>query len=139
MKEILAGELDFAISDLNIIATKTFDDGEWQVWSLKDEEFEKLDNIFEERWSEDYGWWSYSEGSTMGSVDKRFSINGHWVMAWESDYRSLNKYESLVDYIYNALNLSTIRNICNLTVELAHQNRITLSELFIKYQGNNKI
>jgi len=139
MKEILAGGLDFAISDLNIIAKKTFDDGEWQIWQLSDEEYDKLDNVFEEQWSEDYGWWRYSGGSTMGSVNKRFSINGHWLNAWASDYKLLNKYNSIVDYIYNALNLSSERNICSLCVDLAEQNGMTLGELFDKYEGNNKV
>ncbi len=139
MKEILAGELDIAICKLQIDATKTFDDGEFQVWEMSDEEFKKLDLLTDSEWEEHYGWWAWSEGANKGSVEKRYSINGHWLMVWESDYKSLIKYKSLIEYIYNALNLSTIRNICNLTVELAHQNGMTLGELFNKYQSNNKI
>ena len=109
------------------------------VEQQSDEEYEKLDNVFEEQWAEDYGWWVHSEGSNMGSVNTRYSVNKHWLIAWESNYKSLTKYESLIDYIYNSLNLSTISNICHLSVSLAAGNNMSLGELFDKYQGNNKI
>ena len=133
MKEILGGDLELAFETLGVKAMKTFDGDQYQVWQLEDEEFEKLDSSDENIWIDDWGWWRHSEGSNMGSVNKRFSINGHWISAWgENSYK--NKYISLIEYINLELNLSSETNLCHLSVDLAKQNGLTLGELFNKYQ-----
>lgn len=133
MKEILGGDLELAFETLGVKAIKTFDGGEYQVWQLEDEEFEKLSLTDEWLWDSNWGWWRQSDGSNIGQVNKRFSINGHWINAWSGD-DLFNKYDNLIEYYNSELNLSSERNICALAVELANQNGLTLGELFTKYQ-----
>ena len=135
MKEILGEDLELAFETLGIKAIKTFNGDEYQIWELEDGEFKKLSLTDDWLWDSSWGWWRQSEGSCMGSVNKRFSINGHWIYAW-ADSSPKNKYNSLIDYFNNELNLSTERNICSLSVDLAKHNRLTLGELFTKYQPN---
>jgi len=136
MKEIIGGNLDLTFKILGIEASKTHNGGYYQVWELEDIEYNKLEALDDQIWEGNWGWWRYSEGSNIGSVNKRFSINGHWIYAWKGA-NIINKYSNLIEYINTELDLSSERNICALTVDLAQQNRVTLSELFNKYQSIN--
>jgi hypothetical protein len=157
MKEILGGELDQAIIDLNINAKKTYQaknnttDFE-QVWELSDEDYEKICNIKEEDWKDNWGWWRSAIGSNMGSVNHRYNINHHYIKAWDGIQRinfeeenkelfsndkwfSERKYNNLLNYFCDEIGASTEKNVCALAIDLAEQNNMTMGELFNKYQG----
>lgn len=143
MKEILGGNLDFTFKDLEINALKTFDNNEYyQIWQLEDTDYKKLVNINDEDWDNDkYGWWRYSEGSNMGKIQTRFSINHHWLYAWKNNNSNTcrkNKYNNIIEYINYELDISMEKNICALAVDIAKYNNLTLSELFNKYQTKKK-
>jgi len=147
MKEILGGELDQTFIDLNINAKKTYQakdnttDFE-QVWELLDEDYEKICNIEEDDWKDNWGWWRGAIGSNMGSVYRRYNINGYYIYAWDGVYRENHKdyyqdrkYQNLLQYFCDEIGASTEKNVCALAVDLAEQNNITMGELFNKYQG----
>lgn len=150
MKEILGAELDKAFEELNINAKKTYEAKKlhykyqevYQVWELSDEDFEKICDLTEEDWKDDWGWWRSAEGSNMCNPLSRFNINHHYLKAWDSDnrlesvdYYCHRKYEYLTQYMCDEIGASTGKNICALAVDLARINGITMGELFRKYQG----
>lgn len=154
--EILAGGMDSYFSRVGIKAKKTwegtcYNDGAYQVWELSREEFEKL-LVAEEKTYQDNEWWRSAEGSNMGSVHRRFKINGHYIKAWDGTSRmemeEENKqlpvddrfstprtYQWLTEYLCNEIGASQPRNICALCVDLAKQNNMTMAELFNKYES----
>ena len=136
----------------------------YEVWELSEEDFKKLSTITEEEWQDDYGWYRYAEGSIMGPTNATFTINRREMLAWdgirrldlldqwrgESEstkmifYHSFKEYEyyfmprkyrKLTEYLCDELGVSTERNVCALTVDLAKANNMTLAELFKIYEG----
>ena len=150
MKEILGGELDKAFEELNMNAKKTYESKNlhyeyqevYQVWELSDEDFEKICNMSEKDWKDNWGWWRSAEGSNMCSPIYRYNINHHYIKAWDGNTRERNskdcwprEYEYLTEYICDEIGASMEKNICALAVDLAKINGITMGELFRKYQG----
>jgi hypothetical protein len=157
MKEILGGELDQAFIDLEINAKKTYEgsthlDDKTQVWELSNEDYDKICNLKEKDWQDNWGWWRGAEGSNMGSINRRYNINHHYIIAWDgysreefeeenkqlpSDERWFRerKYDNLLNYFCDEIGASTERNVCALAVDLAKQNNMTMGELFNKFQG----
>jgi hypothetical protein len=157
MKEILEGNLNNAIEEINLTATKTYEgnthlDEKTQVWKMSDEEFEKLCSISEDEWKDDWGWWRSAKGANLGIVTNRYSINGHYITAWDGSFRkemmeenknispadryySKRKYDNLLRYFCDEIGASTEKNVCALATDLAMQNGISMSELLKKYQG----
>ena len=115
------------------------------------------------RWSEKGAWWRYSEGSVLGEPDVLFRINRDFLMAWEKfdrsylyeewqtlskrekrkyyddeDYVELNcphSYKDIITYLSEEVGVSTETNVCALVTDLAKYNKISLSELFIRFGG----
>jgi len=159
MREILGDKLEKVMEIYNINATKTYQNNSdatdfRQVWELEDNDFERLCNIPDEDWKDDYGWFRSADGSNMGSVNKRYNINNHYINAWDGYGREIQKEENkslppddrwveprkyfdLLEYFCEELGASTERNVAALVIDLAKQNGIKMSELFKKYQGNS--
>jgi hypothetical protein len=78
-------------------------------------------------------WWRYSEGSTLGNGDYRFSINSHWMDGFKSETPCLTKYDDIFQYMCNELGLSVERNITAVLMDLAYINGLTPAELLNKY------
>lgn len=157
MKEILGNNLESVIDFFGFKAIKTYqstkDNTDFcQVWEMDDETLINLNNIPDEIWVEDFGWYRYAEGSNMGEVNKRYSINNHYIKAWEGagreDQEEENKtlpvddrwneprkYHNLLEYFCEELGASTEKNVTALAIDLAKQNNMKLSELFKKYQA----
>lgn len=145
MREILGGELDQAFVDLGINAKKTYqatsdttDFG--QVWELSDEDYNKICDITEDDWDDNWGWWRGAEGSNMGGINHRYNINHHYILAWDGTSREKydwmeRKYDNLLQYFCEEIGASTERNVCALATDLAQQNNMTMGELFNKFQG----
>jgi hypothetical protein len=150
MIEILGAELDKVFEELNINAKKTYEikNKPWdycetyQVWELSEEDFEKISEIEDNDWKEEWGWWRFAKGSNAGSVGYRYNINNHYINVWDGvdrestkDWCCDRKYSSLLKYFCNEMGASAERNVCALAVDLAMQNGMTMGELFNKYQG----
>lgn len=154
MIEILGGNLDVAFNELNIDAIKTYEgnthlDGITQVWELTQEDFEKLCNIGENDWNDDWGWWRSAVGSNMCNPLSTFKIKGQEIAAWDGDnrieddkaededdrYLFEREYHNLLEYMCEEIGASQPRNVCALAVDLANINNIKVSNLFKKYQG----
>jgi hypothetical protein len=160
MKEILGAELDLAFKELNINALKTYEiknfpweySEVYQVWELSEEDFKRICEIPNNEWKDDWGWWRFVEGSNLGGVDSRYNINNHYIYAWDGvsriNFEEENKnckpedrwfrdrkYKTLLNYFCEEIGASTERNVCAVAVDIAKQNGIKMSELFIKYQG----
>lgn len=162
MKEILGAELDLAFKELGIPATKTYEveklhyeyQEKFQVWEMSDEDYERICNMGDAGWKEDWGWWRGAEGSNLGFVHRRYNINGHYIIAWDgrhADWEKENKtlkpddrwpmerkYDYLTQYYCDEIGASTDRNITALSVDLARQNNMKMSELFRRFQGRIK-
>lgn len=157
MIEILGGDLDKAFEELNINAVKTYEgdtqlDDLTQVWEVEEVDFERLCNIDDEDWKDNWGWWRSAEGSNMYNELDDYIINNSKMIAWDGDNRLEFKeenedgdeddrwwfpreYSSLLGYLSEEIGASQPRNVCALVVDLAKMNNIKLSELLKKYQG----
>jgi ribosomal protein S25 len=146
--EILAGNMDNYFSRTGIKAKKTWDGtryggGTYQVWELSQEEFEKLDATSEESYQSGE-WWRSAEGSNMGKADVLYIINGKEIKAWDGAHREdfdeeeeelfEREYSRLTEYFCDEVGASLEKNVCALAVDLAKQNRMTMAELFAKYE-----
>lgn len=156
MKEILGDNLEKVIEVYDIKAVKTYQSNNTttdfrQVWELEKKDFDKLCNISDDDWLDDYGWYRYAEGSNMGFVDRRYNINNHYIKAWDGvgreDWEEENKkvspddrwfeprkYSNLLEYFCEEIGASTEKNVTALAIDLAKQNGLKMSELFKKYQ-----
>lgn len=148
--EILGADLDLAFQELGIHAYKTYEAKElwreyqekYQVWELTNEDHQKICDIDEKDWKDEWGWWRSADGSNLGAVSRRYDIHGHYIKAWdgmaregERDWYQDRKYSHLTQYFCDEIGASTEKNVCALATDLAFQNGITMAELFRKYQG----
>ncbi len=78
-----------------------------------------------------------------------FIINDNKIIAWDSisrveteekgeEWYTERNYGSLINYFTEELGASLPKNVCALAVDLAKINNIKMSELFQKYQEQNK-
>ena len=153
--EILAGNLDGFIERSGIKAIKTHEttDHKYQTWEIEDSEFEKLCKTNDDDYK-DGDWWRSAEGSNMGSVNRRFKIDNHYIKAWdgasreeiEEENKNLpvcdrlstpREYTGLAEYLCDEIGASQPRNVCALCVDLAKQNKISMAELFRKFYKNH--
>lgn len=170
MKEIIGENMGNIFAALDINPKETFNGriGYWDkftVWEINDEDFETLCNMTDEefeKYSKDWPWWRYAEGSNQGVPYYEFTVNGEKLIAWydidrdkdliedfenedEADQEGgLEQYiatwhtmefPTLTEYLCSELGASTERNVCALAVDLAKYNNMTVAELFRKYGG----
>ncbi|MFS1518601.1 hypothetical protein V1503_19370 [Bacillus sp. SCS-151] len=153
MKEILAIKIDLAISKLGINAEKTYEGEDYQVWEMDETEYQRLCDVAEADWKDEYGMWRSSTGSTMGNDVTEYNINSQVMLAWDGEGRIQalkevggntnsddycygdREYFSLLEYLCEEVGCSAPRNVVALAVDLAKYNNMKMSELFKKYQG----
>lgn len=165
--EIIGQNLSYVFNKLNISNFKcTYVCDRFCVYEIDDSGLEKLNNITDEYWEENFKccWYRCAEGSNLGNVNFEFIINGSKIKAWRSEsknieaikeyneldedekqeYKNLGEYikewfifsyDNLLNYYCFELGVSTERNICAVSVDLAKQNNMKISELFKKYNG----
>lgn len=161
--EILGGdELQNSFTALGIQAKNTYKDSRYEVWELSDGDFEKICNVPDEEWREDWGWWRCAEGCNLDSFPTHsFKVNNEEMIGWYDEYAldefiesekeiredehisddELTKeflsteYSDLTDYLSQMFGASTEKNVCAISIGLAKLNGITLGQLFEKYQG----
>lgn len=139
MKEILGGEgLENALRQLCPEAKRVYASLRYEVWELSDEDFDKICNIDDRDWRDDWGWWRYSEGSNLGDPDAEYTINGHRLLAWDFNpghpICPNRSYLTLSGYMSEELGASTGKNVSAVTTDLAKYNGLTLGQLFQKCQ-----
>lgn len=156
--EILGNvELSKAFEDLNIKATKTYQGEEYCVWAISKSGLDKITNIPNENWKDEWGWWRYATGCNISdypthtfTVSRKTMIGyyiperlDHYIEYWsddgymteeeaKEDYFS-RKYEGIRNYLCDAIGASTESNVCAIAVDLAKINNMTLGELFSAY------
>lgn len=137
----------------------------YQVWLLSEDDFNKICSVKDDDWKEDWGWWRYAKGSNLGYANQEYVVNGEKLIAWDGSNRLLwleeckencsdhkrglcageekdfeqcfgdRTYPDIISYLLMEIGASTEKNVCACTVDLAHQNNLTLAELFKKYLG----
>jgi hypothetical protein len=109
---------------------------------------ELLDADYTDPWTLAGACWRYAEGSNLGGCDGTANINGRDVAAWrghdfqwdeeededEEDPMPTPAYATLLDYLCDALGVSTERNVTAVAVDMAEENGMTLGELFTALQ-----
>ena len=142
----------------------TYKGAKYEVWSVTDEmlalmcemseeEFDVLSN-YEAISKGTWAWWRHCSGSIMDVPTTIFCINGQKLLAWEGGFNDeyyceeCDEYEigcdeckrlrrtflTLTEYLCH-IGASQPKNVCALAIDLAKYNNITLSELFMKYEG----
>lgn len=170
--EILGGDgIQNAFKELGINAKCTFhrdDDAAhdgalgYEVWEMSKSDYKKIENISDDDWNDDWGWWRFAKGSNMGTACSFFTVNGNEIIAWEgakreslrddwdeepddekkayhyrySEYENdimPHEYKDLLEYFCEEIGASTEKNVCALAVDLAKANGMTMGQLFNKY------
>ena len=134
--EILAGGgIKTAFEELGIEATMIYrgsNKPHYQVWEIEKSDLSKLEEPI--GWKDHFGWWSYAKRSNMGTAADFFTINGQFMIGWETEDRT-DTYDSLTDYFYNGLGVRNHDEICALAVDLGRVNGMSLCKLFNTFEG----
>ena len=160
MKEILACNLKCVLDRTNLYGKCTYKGKTYEVWEISEKVFNALCDIPEETFLKLYpdSMWRYSPGSVLDEPDTMFEVNGHEILAWDkykeddmclyclnhgcprtkedkNDCIPSHKYQSLTDYLCNVVGTSMHGNVCALSKDLALYNKMSMGELFEKYEG----
>lgn len=146
--EIIGKQLDKAMEELNIKATKTYQgtgESPFQVWSVNDEDYNRLLAIGEDQWEHDFGWWRAGGCIFEGQANVEFAVNGEKMMGYnEGSYKSYEDYDdmepdtdfnSFEEWFYESMGLGKETNMAIFAESLAKDNGLTLTEFMTKYQG----
>ena len=136
MAEIFGGNgLHKAFKALNVDAKRTYKSSHepyYEVWELNKKDIRALEEVME--WQNDWGWWRSAKGSNMGTPAEFFTINGQFMIGWETQDGN-DTYDSLMDYFHKGLSVGMESNICALAVDLARANGMTMAKLFQTFEG----
>lgn len=136
MAEILAGGgIQNAFNDLGIKAKVTYQMSKepyYEVWELDKKDLKALDEAPE--WFDEWGWYRFAKGSNMGSAADFFTVNGQFMIGWES-LDGNDTYDSLMDYFHKGMNVSMESTICAMAVDLGRANGMSMSKLFKAFEG----
>lgn len=148
MKEIMGENLSPFFRKVGIYPPKKFNGnvGHWpnlEVWHLTDSQFELIEDMTDEEFNNmapDGCWWRFAEGSIMDVPNVRAKINDKEILAWANPNTTHNlEYDNLLEYYREVLGVSTEKNICALSVDLAKYNNMTIAELFWRYSGGRNM
>lgn len=132
--EILAGgNIEKAFKELNVNFVTTYSGDQYKVCEIDKKDMKRMED-YEGEWPDDWGWWSFTKGSNMGTPYNFVKINGRDIICWEGDGHCNDEYNTLLDYMSKAIGASQPRNVCALAVDLARANGMSMSELFKIYQ-----
>lgn len=136
MAEIFGGNgLHRAFKALHIDAKRTYKSAHepyYEVWELGHKDLKLLEEV--EEWQDNWGWWRSARGSNMGSAANFFTINGQFMIGWETQDGN-DTYDSLMDYFHKGLSVGMESNICALAVDLARVNGMSMAKLFNVFEG----
>lgn len=136
MKEILGGEgVEKAFLDLGIQAKCMYRSQNehslcaYEVWQLSDADFNKLSDIPDDDWKDNWGFWRYAPGANIDNQPVRNTIiNGHEILARYDETRAV--YPDLLTYFCEEWGASSPKNVCALAADMAQLNGMTMGELF---------
>ena len=147
--QIIGQQLDKAMEELEVEATKVFETNRtrfvspYQVWEMSSDELDKLSEVKEVDWKDDYGWWRHGSSVFDDHTTQEFIINGHSIQAYETreldeeeeeDLRD-TEFSNLFDYFEFVLGATCSYNRVYVANSLAKSNNISVAELLEKYQG----
>ena len=136
MAEILAGNgIQTAFKELGIKAKRTYKSSHepfYEVWELDKKDLKILEDTYE--WPDNYGWYRYSKGSNMGTAASFLTINGQFMIGWESKSGN-DTYDTLLGYFCDGIGAGQPRNIIALAVDIARANGMSVAKLFKTYEG----
>ena len=136
MAEIFAGGgIHNAFRELGIKAKRTYmgEKEPWyQVWEVDKKDMKVLEETYE--WPDTWGWWRHARGSNMGTAADFLTINGQFMIGWETQDGN-DTYDTLLDYFHQGLGVGMESNICALAVDLGRANGMSMSRLFKTYEG----
>lgn len=136
MAEIFAGGgIKNAFKELGIKAKMTYKGSKepyYEVWDLDKKDLRVLEETYE--WPDSWGWWRYARGSNMGTAAEFLTVNGQFMIGWETQ-NGKDTYDTLLDYFSQGLNVSMEHNICALAVDLGRVNGMSMSRLFKTFEG----
>lgn len=135
MAEILAGGLAIALHELGVDARQMYKmDHEpyYEIWDINKKNLKVLEEA--EEWQDTWGWFRGAKGSNMGSAAHFFTINGQFMIGWET-VDGNDTYDTLMDYFHKGLSVGMESNIIALAVDLARANGKTVAQLFQTYEG----
>lgn len=132
--EILCGgNIENAFKELGVDFNTTYSGKLYKVCEVDKKDVKVMEN-YEGEWPVSWGFWRFATGSNMGTPYSFMTINGHDLICWESDTNCKDSYDTLLDYMSEAIGVSQPRNVCALAVDLARANGMSMSELFKIYQ-----
>jgi hypothetical protein len=136
MAEILAGNgIQTAFKELGIKAKRTYKSSHepfYEVWELDKKDLKVLEDTSE--WLDSWGWWRSAKGSNLGTAADFLTINGQFMIGWESR-DGKDTYDTLLDYFRHGIGACMESNIIALAVDLARANGKTVANLFKIYEG----
>ena len=136
MAEILAGGgIHKAFKALRIKATRTYKSSyepSYEVWELNKNDLKTLDEVME--WPDEFGWYKYAKGSNMGTAADFFTVNGQFMIGWETR-DGKDTYNSLMDYFIEGLGIYAESLVCACAVDLARVNGMSMGRLFETFEG----
>jgi len=136
MAELFGGDgLHRAFKVLKIDAKRTYKSSHkpyYEVWEINKKDLKTLEDVIE--WPEEFGWWRSSKGSNMGTPADFFTVNGQFMIGWETRDGN-DTYDSLIDYFNKGLGVGMESNMCALAVDLGRANGMSMGRLFEIYEG----
>lgn len=136
--EILCGgNIKSAFESIGINADKTYNAPKkegypnYQVYEISKQDLHKLEDA--EEWDDNWGWWKYSKRSNLGTPFEFFTVNGQFMIGWETADKT-DTYDNLLDYL-TAINISTKDDICSAIVDIGRTNGMNMSKVFKTYYG----
>lgn len=146
--EIIGKNLDRPMEVVGIGTEKTYEakgESPLQVWELTDEAYAKLNQLGEDQWEVDYGWWRTGGCIYEGKATVEFTVNGKTMMGYaegnyaaykeDGDLEPDTEFDSFTDWFYESMGLSKNTNLAIFAESLARDNNMKLSEFMTKYEG----
>ena len=138
MIEILGGngiENAFLALGINAFACYRNTKSDVTIWSVTEESLDKLQKVPNRDWRDNWGWWRAARMNIRLCNTDIITIHGHPIRAWIRDDAHI-EFKSLADYFDKECGLNNISEMTAMAVDLAEINAITLTSLFVYYQGD---
>lgn len=103
----------------------------YEVWLIDKKDLKLLE---EERYNSDCAWFGSASGCNLGTPFEFLDINGQFIIGWSSK-NGETKYDTLLDYLKDGLDIVESDNVCATVTSLAKANGMTLEKLFKLCQG----
>lgn len=103
----------------------------YEVWTLDKKDLKLLE---EEGCGSGGAWFGIASGCNLGTPFEFLDIRGQFVIGW-STKDGTTKYDSLIDYLKDGLEVVESDDVCATVTALAKANGMTLEKLFKLCQG----